>query len=110
MALNFALDRHIHQPGHFSPILVELDLPATNILHEARPGSASTRLGEQTAEARTRGIFGPPTFFVEKEMFRGDDPPTTLFSSARNISPPPAERKPARIALLQRREYSFRAK
>jgi 2-hydroxychromene-2-carboxylate isomerase len=30
-------------------------------------------LREQTKEARARGIFGAPTFFVGDEMFWGDD-------------------------------------
>ena len=30
-------------------------------------------LREQTAEARRRGVFGAPTFFVGDEMFWGDD-------------------------------------
>jgi 2-hydroxychromene-2-carboxylate isomerase len=31
------------------------------------------RLREQTEEARSRGIFGSPTFFVGTEMFWGND-------------------------------------
>ena len=31
------------------------------------------RLREQTEEARRRGIFGGPTFFVGEEMFWGND-------------------------------------
>jgi 2-hydroxychromene-2-carboxylate isomerase len=73
MELNFVLDQDIKQPEQMAPILSELHLPAADILAEAQSDPIKTRLREQTDEARTRGIFGAPTFFVGSEMFWGND-------------------------------------
>jgi 2-hydroxychromene-2-carboxylate isomerase len=73
MELNFALDQDINHAGRLAPILSELGLPATDILREAQAEPTKTRLREQTDEARTRGVFGAPTFFVGSEMFWGND-------------------------------------
>jgi 2-hydroxychromene-2-carboxylate isomerase len=73
MELNFALDQDINQPEKMAPILSELRLPTADILAEAQSETIKTRLREQTDEARTRGIFGAPTFFVGSEMFWGND-------------------------------------
>ena len=73
MELNFALDQDINQSERLAPILTELSLPAATILAEAQAEPAKTRLREQTEEARRRGIFGAPTFFVDEEMFWGND-------------------------------------
>jgi 2-hydroxychromene-2-carboxylate isomerase len=53
MQLNFVHDQDINSPEPLAAILTGLGLPA--------------------AEARTRGIFGAPTFFVGDEMFWGND-------------------------------------
>jgi 2-hydroxychromene-2-carboxylate isomerase len=73
MELNFVLDQDINKAESLAPILTELDLPATDILNEAQAEPTKTRLREQTDEARTRGVFGAPTFFVGSEMFWGND-------------------------------------
>jgi 2-hydroxychromene-2-carboxylate isomerase len=73
MELNFVLDQDINQPERIAPILTQLGLPASDILNEAQAESTKTRLREQTEEARNRGIFGAPTFFVGTEMFWGND-------------------------------------
>lgn len=73
MELNFVLDRDINQPESLAPILTELDLPASELLDRARSEPVRTQLREQTEEARARGIFGAPTFFVGTEMFWGND-------------------------------------
>jgi 2-hydroxychromene-2-carboxylate isomerase len=73
MELNFALDRDINAPESLEPILTELGLPAAKILQEAQTEPIKTRLREQTEEARVRGIFGAPTFFVGADMFWGND-------------------------------------
>ncbi len=73
MELNFVLDQDISQPGAMVPILSELRLPTAEILAEAQSDPIKTRLREQTDEARARGIFGAPTFFVGSEMFWGND-------------------------------------
>lgn len=73
MELNFVLDQDINTPTQLSPILIELGLPAPDILERAQTEPTKTLLREQTAQARTRGIFGAPTFFVGTEMFWGND-------------------------------------
>ncbi len=73
MELNFALDQEINAPERLAPILTDLGLPASDILREAQAEPTKARLREQTEEARRRGIFGAPNFFVGSEMFWGND-------------------------------------
>jgi 2-hydroxychromene-2-carboxylate isomerase len=73
MELNFVLDEDINQPDRLAPILNELGLAASDILAQAQAESTKTLLREQTEQARARGIFGAPTFFVGTEMFWGND-------------------------------------
>ena len=73
MELNFAEDGEINQPSRLAAVLSALDLPAENLLAMARAEPNKARLRAQTEEARARGIFGAPTFFVGGEMFWGDD-------------------------------------
>ena len=73
MELNFVHDGDINKAERLTPILTELGLPAAEILQQAQTNSAKARLREQTDEARRRGIFGAPTFFVGTEMFWGND-------------------------------------
>jgi 2-hydroxychromene-2-carboxylate isomerase len=73
MELNFVLDRDINTPESLEPILTALGLPAADILQQAQTEPIKTQLREQTEEARLRGIFGAPTFFVGTEMFWGND-------------------------------------
>jgi 2-hydroxychromene-2-carboxylate isomerase len=85
MELNFVLDEDINQAERLAPILSELGLPASAILAEAQAEPNKTRLRRQTEEARARGIFGAPTFFVGAEMFWGNDrlDDALLFASER---------------------------
>jgi len=73
MELNWALDQDINQPEPLARILAELGLPAAAILDQAQAEPTKTLLREQTEQARVRGIFGAPTFFVGTEMFWGND-------------------------------------
>lgn len=73
MEHNFVLDEDINQPECLARILNELDLPALDILDQARSEPNKLLLREQTEEARLKGIFGAPTFFVGKDMFWGND-------------------------------------
>jgi 2-hydroxychromene-2-carboxylate isomerase len=85
MELNFVRDEDINQADRLAPILTELGLPASEILDQARAEPTKTRLREQTEQARCRGIFGAPTFFVGTEMFWGNDrlDDALLFASER---------------------------
>jgi 2-hydroxychromene-2-carboxylate isomerase len=73
MERNFALDQDINQPDRLVPILTEIGLPAAEILAEAQAEGTKARLRTQTEDARSKGIFGAPTFFVGTEMFWGND-------------------------------------
>ena len=73
MELNFALDQDINQVEGIAPILTELGLPAPEIIAQAQSEPIKNLLREQTEQARLKGIFGAPTFFVGKEMFWGND-------------------------------------
>jgi 2-hydroxychromene-2-carboxylate isomerase len=73
MELNFVLDQDINQAERMAAILTGLGLPASEILDQAQAEPTKARLRAQTDEARARGIFGAPTFFVGTEMFWGND-------------------------------------
>lgn len=73
MLLNFAMDRDINSPQAVGEALVQLGLPATQLLAEAQAEPNKLRLREQTDAAKARGVFGAPTFFVRGEMFWGND-------------------------------------
>jgi 2-hydroxychromene-2-carboxylate isomerase len=66
-------DQDINKPEQIAPILTDLGLAAGELLAEAQSEPIKTRLRRQTDEARARGIFGAPTFFVGNEMFWGND-------------------------------------
>jgi len=90
MELNFALDQEINQPERMSPILTELGLPASDILSDAQSEPAKSRLRAQTEDARRRGVFGAPTFFVGAEMFWGNDRLDDALRLASELSQSPA--------------------
>jgi 2-hydroxychromene-2-carboxylate isomerase len=73
MRINFAEDRDIDTPQVVGEVLAALRLPASDLLSAAQSEDNKLRLREQTEEARRRGIFGAPTFFVGSEMFWGND-------------------------------------
>jgi 2-hydroxychromene-2-carboxylate isomerase len=73
MELSFVLDQDINQPAAMAQILTDLDLPASDLLDQAQADSTKMRLRVQTDQARAKGIFGAPTFFVVSEMFWGND-------------------------------------
>jgi 2-hydroxychromene-2-carboxylate isomerase len=73
MELNFALDEDINQPERLASILIDLNLPASEILDQAEAAPVKALLRQQTETARDKGIFGAPTFFVGQEMFWGND-------------------------------------
>jgi 2-hydroxychromene-2-carboxylate isomerase len=73
MELNFVRDEEINEPARLTGVLSELSLPAAEIVAAAQSEPIKTRLREQTDEARAKGVFGAPTFFVGGEMFWGND-------------------------------------
>ena len=73
MELNFVRDQDINQPEQMVPIVAELGLSALGLTERAQSEPIKTRLRDQTEQARSKGIFGAPTFFVGTEMFWGND-------------------------------------
>ncbi|HEY8382267.1 MAG TPA: 2-hydroxychromene-2-carboxylate isomerase [Microvirga sp.] len=70
----FGEGRSIAEATVIAEILSSLDLDAPAILKEAQGDANKTRLKALGEEARSRGIFGAPTFFTEDgEMFWGND-------------------------------------
>jgi len=88
MELNFVLDQDINQADRLAPILKGLGLSAGTILDQAQAEPMKQRLRDQTEQARCRGIFGAPTFFVGTEMFWGNDrlDDALLFASERMVA------------------------
>jgi 2-hydroxychromene-2-carboxylate isomerase len=88
MELNFVLDKDINQAESLAPILTELGLSTANILEQAQAEPVKNRLRQQTEQARCRGIFGAPTFFVGTEMFWGNDrlDDALLFASEQSLA------------------------
>jgi 2-hydroxychromene-2-carboxylate isomerase len=88
MELNFVLDQDINQADRLTPILKELGLSAGTILVQAQAEPMKQWLRDQTEQARCRGIFGAPTFFVGTEMFWGNDrlDDALLFASERMVA------------------------
>jgi 2-hydroxychromene-2-carboxylate isomerase len=54
-------------------VLAQMGLRAQEIIDEALGEANKLRLRSQTELAKTKGIFGAPTFFVGEEMFWGND-------------------------------------
>ena len=73
MLRNFHLDQEIQSKDAMTSILVDLGLPAAEIIAAATSDATKARLREQTESAKTRKIFGAPTFFARGEMFWGND-------------------------------------
>ena len=70
----FGEGRSIADAGTIEHILVRLGLDAEPILAAAQSEANKARLKALTEEARSRGVFGAPTFFTEDgEMFWGND-------------------------------------
>ncbi|HEY8565516.1 MAG TPA: 2-hydroxychromene-2-carboxylate isomerase [Beijerinckiaceae bacterium] len=70
----FGEGRSIAEPAAVQGILTHLGMDADGVLRAASADANKTRLKALTEEARSRGIFGAPTFFTEDgEMFWGND-------------------------------------
>ncbi len=73
MCANFAEDREISHPAVIGAILLDLGLPADDLLARAASDENKAALRRQTEEAGELGVFGAPTFVVDKELFWGND-------------------------------------
>src|ERR1700676_5511496 len=73
MQMNFVSDRDIDSAVCVGEGLASLGLQPQEILDEAQADANKLQLRRQTDLAKTKGIFGAPTFFVGEEMFWGND-------------------------------------
>jgi 2-hydroxychromene-2-carboxylate isomerase len=73
MLENLTQDADIGAEACVAAVLERLGLPAAQILDAARFESTKLALRSRTDLARSRGVFGAPTFFVGDEMFWGND-------------------------------------
>ena len=94
MRMNFVEDREIDNPEAVSEALVELGLPAEALLEEAQGGGIKQRLRERTAAAQALGIFGAPAFFVQGEMYWGNDRMDDALEAAAGAPRPSSRRRP----------------
>ena len=73
MLQNFVENLEINHSDNTRQALDALVPDPDRLMLAAQSDEVKARLREQTSEARARGIFGAPTFFVSDEMFWGDD-------------------------------------
>jgi 2-hydroxychromene-2-carboxylate isomerase len=70
---NFGDDRDIGRPEIIVSILDALGQPGREIFERAQQPQNKERLRWQTEQAVQLGIFGAPTFVVDRELFWGND-------------------------------------
>jgi len=84
---NFAEDRDISTVETVTEVLESLGVRAGPILDRAQSAKEKPRLRAQVQRAQTLGIFGAPTFFVEGEMYWGNDRLEDALEAAGNRMP-----------------------
>lgn len=65
--------RNLGDPAELRDVVAKAGLDADALLARAGAEAVKERLKANTAEAVERGAFGAPTFFVEGEMYFGND-------------------------------------
>lgn len=70
---NFGFDREISEPEVLRELLTELGVDASAALEHASSPAVKQALKLQTSQASELGIFGAPTWVVDKELFWGAD-------------------------------------
>lgn len=73
MQANFEHDREIGDETVLAAILDGLGADSATVIAAATTELARQMLRDRTADAKARGIFGAPMFFVGDEMFWGND-------------------------------------
>jgi 2-hydroxychromene-2-carboxylate isomerase len=95
-AAEFGEGRPIADAGMLQGILRGLGLDPDTVLRSAQGDANKTRLKATGEEARSRGVFGAPTFFTEDgEMFWGNDRLEQAAAWAAGERPARAERAAA---------------
>lgn len=89
----FGEGRSIAEPAAVHAILSGLGLDADSIVKTAQAEPNKTRLKALTEEARSRGVFGAPSFYTEDgELFWGNDRLEDALAWAAGERPPAAAR------------------
>jgi len=70
---NFSEDLDISEPSVLKEILRGLSLDEEATLNRANDESVKRLLRARTDEAKSRGVFGAPSFFAKEELFWGSD-------------------------------------
>ncbi len=70
---NFSDDLDISEPSILKDILGGLSLDGEATLNRANDESVKRLLRARTDEAKSRGVFGAPSFFAKEELFWGSD-------------------------------------
>ncbi len=73
MQMNFVADRDIDSVPAVTEVLEQLQVPVALWLEKSQSAENKLKLRAQTESAQSKGIFGGPTFFVDGEMFWGND-------------------------------------
>jgi 2-hydroxychromene-2-carboxylate isomerase len=87
MLSNFAADLDINSEERIVDVLGSLGLDAAAIIESAQCAENKHRLRERTEEAKRRGIFGAPMFFVGEDKFWGNDRLDDAIALARPLTP-----------------------
>jgi 2-hydroxychromene-2-carboxylate isomerase len=70
---NFSFDLDISEPSVLKEILRSISLDGEAIFERANDDSVKQLLRARTDEAKSRGVFGAPSFFAKEELFWGSD-------------------------------------
>ncbi|MRW83663.1 2-hydroxychromene-2-carboxylate isomerase [Pseudoduganella sp. FT26W] len=73
MLANFEHDEDIGSSDCIAAILTSIGLDAATLLAAAQSDDNKARLRARSEEAKSRHLFGAPTFFVDNEMYWGND-------------------------------------
>ncbi|MGP9558118.1 2-hydroxychromene-2-carboxylate isomerase [Psychrobacter sp. AOP7-A1-24] len=64
---------NMESPEVIADVLSKIDIDATDFMARISEPEVKARLKSSTEEAVARGVFGAPSFFVNDEMFFGQD-------------------------------------
>lgn len=69
----YAQGRDCSDPAQLAAVATDLGLDGQSLMNAAGSDEAKQRLRSETDAAMERGVFGAPTFFLDAEMYWGED-------------------------------------